>query len=157
MFNDQTLADNANFTPPFGGAASWAMKIDGPVQGMNFGQSQAMSMNAQPGQQGSGFFPPQGFPQTQQPQQPLQPQQPQPDNGFPPPWPPSQSYPQVQPNSGFPPGPMFPPPQNYPPQQGFPPAQPNGASSLQSMENTRMPRDYRRFTPSARTVCSRQA
>jgi hypothetical protein len=121
LFNGQTLAD---ITPPFGGAASWAVRINDPEQGMNFAQSQGMPLNAPP--VNNPFSSP-GFPPAQQ----------QPGPGFPPPEPvspQSQPYPpypanppftQMRPVSGFPaPEPVF-PPQGYPPQQGFPPAQPN--------------------------------
>lgn len=146
LFNDQTLADIAL---PSGGAASWALHINGPEQGTNFAQSQGMPgtpgmpTNAQPA---NNPFSSQGFPPPQQ----------SPGPGFPPPGPPppqSQPYPvqpaqptyptypayppftQMRPDSGFPaPGPVF-PQQSYPPQQGFPPAQPNGGFFPANMGN----------------------
>jgi hypothetical protein len=108
LYNEQTLANNAfnvnntfnaNNAPSINNAASWAIQLNGPMQGMNFAQSQGVPMNAQ---SSDDFIPPQGAISLQ-----------------------SQPYPQVQPGSGFPPSQNY-PSQNYPPPQGFPPAQPNG-------------------------------
>ena len=127
MFNDQTLADT---TPPFGGAATWAIRSGWPEQGMNFAQSSqpVPFTQAQPqrGFSSSGLVSPQAQPYPQMP----------PNSGYPqaqpyPPMLPNGGYPQAQSHPQSPPiggysarEPLF-PQQPFPPQQGFPAALPN--------------------------------
>lgn len=130
VYNQQTLADT---TPPVGGAATWAISMNGTEQGMNFAQSsRPVPFTQAQGQRGfssPGLALPQSQPYSQMP----------PNGGFPQ----SQPYSQMPPNGGFSqsqplppmasnggysaPEPFFPQqpfPQQPFPQQDFPPARP---------------------------------
>ncbi|MHB8598372.1 MAG: hypothetical protein ACYDER_16335 [Ktedonobacteraceae bacterium] len=122
VYNQQTFADT---TPPVGGAATWAISMNGTEQGMNFAQSSqpVPFTQAQP-QHGFSSSLPVSSQSQPYPQVP-------PNRGFPQP----QPFPPISPNGGYPaPEPRF-PQQPFPQQQGFPSARPNAGFYPANMGN----------------------